>query len=187
AGAQAPAESNRHGIREFTKPARSASKVETTFLAGASRFYRPVVMSAELAALQARALAELNAAADEAALRAWNTKYFGKQGEMLLALKKVGSVPPDQRRAYGQQANQVKESLLNAYENAVARAKSRALERSLASESLDETLPGRPIPRGRLHVATKVLRDIYAIFSDLGFQTYRSREVEDDRTNFELL
>ena len=35
-------------------------------------------MSAELAALQDRALAELNAAADEAALRAWNTKYFGK-------------------------------------------------------------------------------------------------------------
>ena len=45
----------------------------------------------ELAAIEDRALAELNAAADEAALRAWNTKYFGKQGEVLLAVKKVGS------------------------------------------------------------------------------------------------
>src|SRR5262245_3332445 len=52
---------------------------------------------------------------------------------------------------------------------------------------LDVTLPGRPVPRGRLHVATKVLRQIYAIFSDLGFQIYRSRQVEDDQTNFELL
>ena len=52
---------------------------------------------------------------------------------------------------------------------------------------MDVTLPGRAIPRGRLHVATKVLREIYAIFSDLGFQIYRSREVEDDLTNFELL
>ena len=49
------------------------------------------------------------------------------------------------------------------------------------------TLPGRPTPRGRLHVATQTLRDIYAIFADLGFQVYRSREVEDDQTNFELL
>jgi len=141
----------------------------------------------ELAALRERALAELNAATDEAALRGWHTKYFGKQGEVLLALKKVGSVPQADRRAYGQEANQVKESLLQAYEQALERQKEQALERSLTTESLDVTLPGRPAPRGRLHIATKVLREIYAIFSDLGFQIYRSREVEDDLTNFELL
>jgi phenylalanyl-tRNA synthetase alpha chain len=141
----------------------------------------------ELAALQERALAELNGAADEESLRTWHTKYFGKQGEVLLAVKKVGTVPPAERRAYGQQANQVKESLTSAYDAAVARAKEQALEQSLTTEAVDVTLPGRPIVRGRLHVATKVLREIYAIFSDLGFQIYRSREVEDDLTNFELL
>jgi phenylalanyl-tRNA synthetase alpha chain len=31
------------------------------------------------------------------------------------------------------------------------------------------------------------MREIYGIFADLGFQIYRSREVEDDLTNFELL
>jgi phenylalanyl-tRNA synthetase alpha chain len=141
----------------------------------------------ELAALQERALNELNAAADESTLRAWNTKYFGKQGEVVLAVKKVGSVPAEERRAYGQEANQVKETLTKAYEERIAQIKELALERSLTSESLDVTLPGRTIPRGRLHIATKVLREIYAIFSDLGFQIYRSREVEDDQTNFELL
>src|SRR5438270_13590400 len=134
----------------------------------------------ELAALQERALAELNSSADETALRAWYTKYLGKQGEVSLAVKKVGSIPPAERRAYGQQANQVKETLTKAHEDALARAKEQTLERSLTSESLDVTLPGRTIQRGRLHVATKVLREIYAIFSDLGFQIYRSREVEDD-------
>jgi len=141
----------------------------------------------ELTALQDRALAELNACSDEAALRAWNTKYFGKQGEVVLAVKKVGSVPPAERRAYGQHANQVKETLTKAHEERDALLKEQALERSLTTEGLDVTLPGRPVPRGRLHVATKVLREIYAIFSDLGFQIYRSREVEDDLTNFELL
>src|SRR5262249_32723704 len=149
--------------------------------------FRASLTMSELAALQERALAELNAALDEASLRAWNTKYFGKQGEVLLAVKKVGTVAAAERRAYGQQANQVKETLTQAHVAAVVRAKEQALEQSLTSESIDVTLPGRPIPRGRLHVATKVLREIYAIFSDLGFQIYRSREVEDDLTNFELL
>src|SRR5215831_9272777 len=123
----------------------------------------------DLATLQERALSELQAAADESALRAWNTKYFGKQGEVFLAVKKVGSVPPDQRRAYGQEANQVKEVLTKASEEREARLREQALEHSLRSESLDVTLPGRSAPRGRLHIATRVLRDIYTIFSDLGF------------------
>ena len=50
------------------------------------------------------------------------------------------------------------------------------------------TLPGRPAPRGRLHVATpKSCAKSTAVFADMGFQVYRSREVEDDLTNFELL
>jgi phenylalanyl-tRNA synthetase alpha chain len=141
----------------------------------------------ELAALEQRAAAELSACGDEAALRAWNTKYFGKQGEVLQALKKVGTVPPAERREYGQQANRVKEALAQAHEQRSAEIKKKVLQASLESDALDVTLPGRPVPRGRLHLATKVMREICAVFADLGFQVYRSREVEDDLTNFELL
>ncbi len=141
----------------------------------------------DLATLQQRALAELTACPDEAALRAWNTRYFGKQGEVALAIKKVGEVPQAERRAYGQEANRIKEALLQAYDQALAREKEKALARSLAADHLDVTLPGRPVRRGRLHVSTQTLRQIYAVFADLGFQIYRSREVEDDLTNFELL
>jgi phenylalanyl-tRNA synthetase alpha chain len=48
-------------------------------------------------------------------------------------------------------------------------------------------MPGQRTLTGRLHVSTKTLRSIYAAFADLGFQIFRSREVEDDLTNFELL
>src|SRR5262249_55577037 len=94
-----------------------------------------------LAELEQRALAELNACQDEAGLRAWNTRYFGKQGEVLQAVKDVGKQPQDQRRAYGQQANQIKERLTQAYEEALAREKARALERSLSEGAVDVTLP----------------------------------------------
>lgn len=142
---------------------------------------------ADLADLEQRARAELAACADEPSLRAWNTKFFGKAGEVAAALKEVGKVPPEERRAYGQEANRIKTELTEAYDTALAGAKDRELERSLREGALDVTLPGRPAPRGRLHVATQIMRRIVAIFADLGFQVYRSRQVEDDETNFELL
>jgi phenylalanyl-tRNA synthetase alpha chain len=141
----------------------------------------------ELSELEQRARAELDGCGDEASLRGWHTRYFGKQGEVLAAVKKVAEMPPAEKRAYGQEANRVKEALTVAHETTLARAKQLTLEKSLASERLDITLPGRLVPRGRLHLARQTLREIYGIFADLGFQIFRSREVEDDLLNFELL
>jgi phenylalanyl-tRNA synthetase alpha chain len=141
----------------------------------------------DLTSLEQRATAELAACADEAALRAWNTTYFGKQGEVVQAVAKLKEVPPAEKPAYGKEVNRIKVALTAAYEAALAQVKEKTLEQSLTQHALDVTLPGRRAPRGRLHVATKVMREIRAIFADMGFQVYRSREVEDDRTNFELL
>ena len=141
----------------------------------------------DLSSLEQRARSELDACGDEASLRAWHTRYFGPQGAVLDALKKIGTLPKEERKAYGVEANRIKEALTGAHETVVARVKEQALEKSLSENALDVTLPGRSVPRGRLHVATKILREIAAIFADLGFQIYRSREVEDDLTNFELL
>jgi phenylalanyl-tRNA synthetase alpha chain len=141
-------------------------------------------MFSDLTTLEQNALAELAACTDEASLRAWNTRYFGDQGEMKKALKGIGGIPKEQRPAYGQEANRIKETLAGEHEKALARERDLALERSLATEVVDITLPGRPVRHGRLHIATQVLREIYGIFADLGFQIYRSREVEDDETNF---
>ena len=139
----------------------------------------------DLASLEQRALADLNACTDEAALRAWVTRYL--KGEVEQAVKKVSTLPPAERPAYGKQANELKKKLTQAHEAADAEMKERDLARSLTSNALDVTLPGRPVRRGRLHISTQTLRIIYSIFADLGFQVYRSPEVEDDKTNFGLL
>jgi phenylalanyl-tRNA synthetase alpha chain len=141
----------------------------------------------DLAILEQRALEELRGCADEGTLHAWHARYFGKQGAIAQALKDIRNVPPADRPAFGQEVNRIKTSLLGAYESALEALRSRELERSLEVAALDVTLPGRPIDRGAVHVVTRTLREIYAIFAQLGFQVYRSREVEDDETNFELL
>jgi len=144
-------------------------------------------MSTDLAELEQRAVAELAACGDEAALRAWNNNYFGKTGELALALRRIGEVPPADRKTYGQEANRVKETLTLQYDQALAAEQERGLTKSLTENPLDVTLPGRLSSPGRLHLATQVLRKIYSIFADLGFQVYRSRDVESDENNFELL
>src|SRR5215217_8246145 len=102
-----------------------------------------------LAELEQRALTELSACADEAALRAWHTRYFGDKGEMKAALAKIRDIPQAERKAYGQQANALQAKLTGAYDEALAAMKKATLERSLATERLDVTLLGRPVPRGR--------------------------------------
>ena len=147
----------------------------------------PDAATDELRTLETDGRAELAGAADEPALRAWNSKYFGDKGVMKSAQAKLATIPKEQKPAYGQEFNRVKTALTTAYETALAGAKEQALQASLTANPLDVTLPGRSRPRGRLHPATQILRQVNAIFADLGFQVYRTREVETEEMNFEFL
>ena len=141
----------------------------------------------ELDSLKNRALDQLGACSDESTLRSWNSQYFGKNGEMLAALKKVSELPPESRKEYGQQANIVKEQLSASYETALKNCLEQAMLKSLETEKLDISLPGMVPPAGKLHLATQTLRDIQSTFAEMGFQVFRSREIEDDEFNFGLL
>ncbi len=137
--------------------------------------------------LQSQALAELTACTDEPALKAWSSKYLGKTGLLTDALKKLGTLPAPERPAYGQAINVVKQALLAAEEMKSAEIAEAGLQKSLATDVVDVTLPGRPLVQGRLHPATQTMRRILSIFADMGFQPYQSRDVETDLNNFELL
>jgi phenylalanyl-tRNA synthetase alpha chain len=144
-------------------------------------------MSTELDALETEAKAALEACATPQELISWNSTYLGDKGQLTAQLKKVGGLPKEERPAFGQAINRIKAELTQAKDARQAALKAQELQRSLTTNALDVTLPGRPVSRGRLHIATQIMRLITSIFADLGFQVYKSREVEDDMTNFELL
>src|SRR5258708_18119900 len=118
----------------------------------------------DLTTLERTALDELRAATTEEALRPWHAKYLGDSGEVKLALKEVGKLPQAERPAFGQQVNGLKQKLTQEYETGKGQIQQAELQRSLATEKIDVTLPGRPIARTRLHSATKTMRQILAIF-----------------------
>ncbi len=121
------------------------------------------------------------------ALNAWNGKYIGRRGEITQMLRRVGELSREERPAFGKRANQLKKELETAHEQKAQAIKTIEMEQSLAEGSIDVTLPGRSIARGRLHPSTQTLRRIYHIWADMGFQIYRSRDVETDEMNFQLL
>jgi phenylalanyl-tRNA synthetase alpha chain len=139
------------------------------------------------AELQAQALAELAACADEPSLKAWSSRYLGKAGALTASLKRLGELPAADRPAYGQAVNQAKQALLAAEESKTKELAQRELQRSLAADVLDVTLPGRSPRPGRLHPATQTLRRILDIFTGMGFQVFQSPDVETEANNFELL
>jgi phenylalanyl-tRNA synthetase alpha chain len=140
-----------------------------------------------LGQLAAEAQADLGAAADSQALEAWYAAYLGRKGRVTLAVRRVGELPREERPAFGQRANEVKRELEAAYEKRAQALKAAEMQKALATNAVDVTLPGRPVARGRLHPSTQVLRRIYQIWADMGFQIYLSRDVETDEYNFQLL
>jgi phenylalanyl-tRNA synthetase alpha chain len=137
--------------------------------------------------LEAQALADLQAAADSQALESWHVAYLGRKGQMTLMVRRVGDLPKEERPAFGQRANHVKQELEVAYEKRSQLIKATEMEKALVEGAVDVTLPGRPVVRGRLHPSTQTLRRIVQIWADMGFQVYRSRDVETDEYNFQLL
>jgi phenylalanyl-tRNA synthetase alpha chain len=137
--------------------------------------------------LKEGALAALKEVTDQDSLRAWRVKYLGRSAELGDILQALKDLDKDQRPIVGREVNQAKAALEKAFEARQEEMRIAELNRSLQEDKLDVTLPGRPLTRGRLHPATQTLRRTYAIWAEMGFQVYRSREVETDEYNFGLL
>jgi len=137
--------------------------------------------------MEQAALAALRAIGDEAGLRAWQAAWLGKRSALALALAGLGQLPAAERPLAGQRANALRVQLEQAHAAHAAALRESGLAASLQAGALDVTLPGRPAARGRLHIATQTLRQICAIWAQMGFQIYRSRDVETEAYNFELL
>ena len=144
-------------------------------------------MLAKLEELHAQALQSLQAADTTAVLDDWYRDTLGRKGSVYLMTRQIGQISPEERPAFGKQLNIAKNELQAAYDQRLADLKAAELKYKMASTAIDVTLPGRSQWRGRLQPATQTLRDIYRIWGDMGFQIYRSRDVETDEYNFELL
>ena len=134
--------------------------------------------------LKQAALAELNAAADLAALEQARVGYLGANGQFTALMKQLGTLSKEERPAAGKLINQAKLELENAL---TARSGDLELRAALPKEPTDFTLPGRRRMLGKLHPLTQVTEDIVRSFRKIGFVVADGPEIEGEYHCFDAL
>jgi phenylalanyl-tRNA synthetase alpha chain len=144
-------------------------------------------MLKELKELKQKAAAELEAVANVKELEGWRVRYLGRKGSLTKILRSLSSLPVDERKQVGALANEVKAKLEVSLDQKLHLLDEVRVRITPAAEALDITLPGRPLPRGRLHPITQTIDEICDIFVSMGFQVVEGPEAEWDYYNFEML
>ena len=144
-------------------------------------------MKSALEAIRARALERLQNAEDLTALEEARVQLLGKKGELTAILKTMGQLSPEERPVMGQMANEVRAAIEEKLAARGAALKAAMAEQKLKMETIDVTLPGKPVREGHRHPLNLVLDEIKEIFLGMGFDVVSGPEVELDYYNFEAL
>jgi phenylalanyl-tRNA synthetase alpha chain len=145
------------------------------------RWYARCPMGLDVEAVERQAHAAIAAAATSDEIEAVRVEYLGRKSALKLALREVRD------RESGMALNAARgrvEAALETREEEVARSE---LDRRLAEEIVDVTLPSGAIARGHLHLITQIRREVEDVFLGLGYSVVDGREVESTRYNFDGL
>lgn len=133
------------------------------------------------------AQAEITGTTHLATLEQIRVRLFGKKGQLTELLKGLGKMPAEQRAEMGQVVNHAKEELTKILKLRIEELQNFELQKQLASQRIDVTLPGRGQGLGSLHPVTRVRERIEQLFNSMGFDIFDGPEIEDEYHNFEAL
>ncbi|NPA33240.1 MAG: phenylalanine--tRNA ligase subunit alpha [Aquificae bacterium] len=140
----------------------------------------------ELSRIREEFLKELSRVRDLKELRELRSRYLGPKGVIKELLKRIKELPKEERPAFGQLVNELKEFVEENLKKREEELSREELERKLRSEWVELTVPpGRSL--GALHPVTIVLNRIVDIFKSMGFEVEEGPEVEREDYNFDML
>ncbi len=119
---------------------------------------------------------------DVEALEAFRIRFLGSKNAIKPLFQHVREVAAEERKAYGQRVNALKQAAEKKFENAKNRVS--ASDAGAASDGPDLSLPPYPIPQGARHPIDIVMNRIIDVFQRIGFTVAEEREIEDDWHNF---
>ena len=132
-------------------------------------------------------LAAIDAAQDLKTLDDVRVSALGKSGAITQLLKSLGKMDPDTRASEGPKIHALRQSVQSALDAKKDALENAELDRRLATERLDLSLPAREQRQGRVHPVSQVMDELAEIFADLGFAVAEGPEIEDDWHNFGAL
>ncbi|MEO7276621.1 MAG: phenylalanine--tRNA ligase subunit alpha [Sphingomicrobium sp.] len=135
----------------------------------------------------AEMLAQISAAPDLRALDDLRVAALGKSGSITTLLKSLGAMDPVTRAAEAPKIHRLREAITDAMTSRRAMLETAELDRKLATETLDLSLPASEIAAGTIHPVSQVMDELAEIFADLGFAVAEGPEIETQWYNFAAL
>jgi phenylalanyl-tRNA synthetase alpha chain len=132
-------------------------------------------------ALASEAKAAITSASSLEELDAARVRYLGRKSELKQALRQVRDAES------GRVLNTLREKLEGLVEQRESELRRAELDRSLAEDVVDVTLPGQAQPRGHYHLITQIRREVEDVFVGLGYRVVDGDEVEDTWHLFDAL
>jgi phenylalanyl-tRNA synthetase alpha chain len=122
----------------------------------------------------------------EADLKTFRDRWMGRKNGILTQINDLWlkGAPKEAKREAGMRVNELKTRITELVE---AAHMSAAANDSLASESVDISLPGIRRPIGAEHPVIKTRNEIVSVFEKLGYSVAEGPVVETDYYNFEAL
>ncbi|MGJ7920477.1 phenylalanine--tRNA ligase subunit alpha [Neobacillus sp. LXY-4] len=144
-------------------------------------------MQERLKELQTEALEKIEQSANLKELNDIRVAYLGKKGPITEVLRGMGSLSAEERPKMGALVNEVREEIASKIETKQQELEAAAINEKLAAETIDVTLPGRPVRVGNHHPLTRIIEEAEDFFIGMGYTIAEGPEVESDFYNFEAL
>jgi phenylalanyl-tRNA synthetase alpha chain len=132
-------------------------------------------------------LDQIRSAPDLGALDQLRVSVLGKSGSITAQLKSLGSMDPEARAAEAPKIHAFREQVTSAIADRKSALETAELDRKLATETIDLSLPAQESPSGTVHPVSQVMDELAEIFADLGFGVAEGPEIEDQWHNFTAL
>ncbi|MBO6504893.1 MAG: phenylalanine--tRNA ligase subunit alpha [Kordiimonadaceae bacterium] len=144
-------------------------------------------MQDQIDSLKADISAQIEAADSMNALEDVRVGALGKKGSVSGLMKGLGGMSPDERKVMGPALNGLKTDVADAIAARKTVLEAAELEKRLAEERVDVTLPVVEHPAGSIHPNSQVMDEIAEIFASLGFDVAEGPDIESDFNNFTAL
>ncbi len=147
-------------------------------------------MKETLEKIHQNALNEINNVASLNDIEEVKNTYLSRKSELTNIKKNIKDLSDADKRIVGPLANQIANDLEAKLAEKYAELQKIELNKKLATETIDITLPGRYVPMGKIHPLTQTINNIVDIFQSMGFSLTKNEnnpEVETEYNNFDML
>ena len=114
-------------------------------------------------------------------------EYLGKKGPVQELTSHMKDLSSEEKREFGMLLNSLKQELTSTIDAKIKFYEDEELNKKLASEKIDVTLPATKIPAGAPNILEKIVEEVEELFMSMGYDVVDGPEVEEDKFNFELL